>query len=658
MMSMRTENLELHSVSQVQHLPPIDWNGRVDALARGACSEEDFIADLWLHGASAPDLPWEVAALLDQSFRRGHLRADIFRSTAASIARRQLTTERKLSRTRLDSQETPAASVPSRVTGVTSPKRRLIAGDVLRERYVIDSCLGTGGMGSVYKAIDRFRQEHGEIDCHVAIKVLHEVTRERPAALARLRCEFYCAQILSHPNVVNVFELDRDGDLDFFTMEWLDGELLSSVLHQFAGRPMPRAAAWAIIRQIAEGIVHSHERNIVHADLKPHNIMLTRSGQVRILDFGVSSGGPRGGEPERAPRDQLALTPAYASCELLTGKRPDPRDDLYALSCLACELLAGQHPFWHQRSTAARMAQAVPSRPANVSDRQWRALRQGLAWDREQRSISVRDWLAILNPPAGTLDCIPRPRQADVAESPRAKSSAARILAALGVFIACLSAWALFNRPGHMGLAATAASAQAASTQMPQSARPLGARPAETTSKAPPSMGLSSKDTPSGSQSGASSSSSPDAAAPAPVPVPGKAAAEGYRAARTAVYPRAARAIDLASASYRVSRGANFAEVRVRRTSASDRSSFEWWTEESTALSGIDYVAQPPAKVTFQRGSRTLSLFVKLLGDSARKRSASFDVVIGGTSKGTLIGQSRAQIVLVPGAAAPGTPSS
>ncbi len=669
---MRTENLEIASVSQVPHLPPVDWNGRVDAFARGACSEEEFLSDLWLHGASAPDLPWEVAALLDQHFRRGILPANIFRSTAANIARRQLTCERKVTSTPLDAPQSPAPSVPGISSGGTFPRRQLIVGDVLRERYVIDSCLGTGGMGSVYKAIDKFRQEHGDIDCHVAIKVLHDRTRGQPPALARLRCEFYCAQMLSHPNVVNVYELDRDGDLDFFTMEWLDGELLSSVLHQFAGRPMPRAAAWSIIRQIAEGIAHAHERNIVHADLKPQNIMLTRSGQVRILDFGASSGGHQGAESQRAARNPLALTPAYASCELLTGKRPDPRDDLYALSCLACELLAGQHPFWHQRSTAARMARAVPSRPANLSYRQWRALSQGLSWDRAQRSIAVRDWLANLNPQVATLHSIPRPQQLDVAPSPPAKLSVARIMAALAVFLACLSAWALFNRPARMGMTATAHSAPAASSQLPQSSTslPSAAPPGEAPSQAAASIATPSKtdssvsnpssqtpsiSAPSNAQSGTSSSRHD---ATPPPPATSKAAAEGYRAARTGTFSHAARAIDLASASYRIPRGANFAEVRVRRTSASDRSSFEWWTEESTALSGVDYVAQPPATVTFQRGSRTLSLFVKLLEDSGRKGSAKFNVVIGDASKGTLVGVSRAQVVLAPVAVGSGAPIS
>jgi hypothetical protein len=110
-------------------------------------------------------------------------------------------------------------------------------------------------------------------------------------------------------------------------------------------------------------------------------------------------------------------------------------------------------------------------------------------------------------------------------------------------------------------------------------------------------------------------------------------------------------AINLASASYYVPAGANFAEIRVRRTAASaDRSSFEWWTEESSALSGIDYVAQPRSMVTFLPGSHTTSLFVKLLADSSRRQPAKFDVVIGGASKGTSLGVSRAQIMLAPGA--------
>jgi serine/threonine protein kinase len=630
MLSMGTEKFEADAVSEGPQMSLGDWHSRIAALACGALSEEDFMSELWRQGASAPDLPWAVAALLDQNFRQGNLRADIFRSTASHIARHQLTAERKVPLTLLNAAHAAAATVPTPSSGETFPRKQLLAvGAVLRSRYVIDSCLGSGGMGTVYKAVDRFRQEHGEIDCHVAIKVLHEGTHERPAALARLRCEFYCAQMLSHPNVINVFDLDRDGDLDFFTMEWLDGELLSTVLHQFAGKPMPRVAAWAIIHQIADGIAHAHERNIVHADLKPQNIMILKTGQVRILDFGASSGGPRGLEADRPPRNQLALTPAYASCELLTGKHPDRRDDLYALACLACELLAGQHPFWHQRSTAARMAQAVPTRPPNLSDRQWRALLQGLSWDREHRSIPVRDWLAIINPQPVALHDIPRPQPDNPAVVAPAKLSMARVMAALGLFFACLCAWTLFNRPAHMGVTDMVANSASQVT---------GSANAAASSESSDPMRAASIASPL-----ARSARSEFEDAPPPTskePETRRAAAAGSG--------RAPRAIELASASYRIAPGANFVEVKVRRTSAADQSSFEWWTEGSTAMSGVDYVPQLPARVTFERGSRTTTLFVKLLSDSARKQTAKFDVVIGGASKGTLVGLARTQVVLAP----------
>jgi hypothetical protein len=108
-----------------------------------------------------------------------------------------------------------------------------------------------------------------------------------------------------------------------------------------------------------------------------------------------------------------------------------------------------------------------------------------------------------------------------------------------------------------------------------------------------------------------------------------------------------AEEIDLASASYTLPRGAKFAEIRVRRNRAArDRASFEWWTEDSSAQSGIDFVTQPRAKVTFLPGSRTASLFVKVLHRAARKHPAKFDVVIGGASKGTLLGVSRAEVTL------------
>src|ERR1700722_17225240 len=98
-------------------------------------------------------------------------------------------------------------------------------GRVLRDRYVLENRLGRGGMGTVFKALDRYRGDLPESNRHVAIKFLHEKVDGRAQTLSNLRREFYCAQALSHPNIVKVYELDLDDDAAFFTMEFLEGEL-------------------------------------------------------------------------------------------------------------------------------------------------------------------------------------------------------------------------------------------------------------------------------------------------------------------------------------------------------------------------------------------------------------------------------------------------
>ncbi len=270
-------------------------------------------------------------------------------------------------------------------------------GRVLRNRYVLESRLGSGGMGTVFKAMDRYRCDLPEDNRHVAIKFLHEETDSRPEVLSNLRREFYCAQALSHRSIVKVYELDRDDDVAFFTMELLEGELLSSVLERSRPFSISRSYAWAIILEIGDGLAHAHARNVVHGDLKPKNIMITNSGELRILDFGASHAPAR----QRSSADEarkIKLTPAYACCELLEGQQADPRDDLYALACVSYELLAGEHPFQGRRSTEARDLGLMARRPPGLTRRQWQTLAMGLSWCREGRSISVRDWVAKLNP--------------------------------------------------------------------------------------------------------------------------------------------------------------------------------------------------------------------------------------------------------------------
>jgi len=300
-------------------------------------------------------------------------------------------------------------TIPAARLDVSRVMCNMRTGRVLRDRYVIESLLGSGGMGTVYKAVDRMRAEYGEIDCHVAIKVLHQDALGRSDVLSELRREFYCAQALSHRSIVKVFELDRDQEIAFFTMEFIEGDLLSSVMRRFHPRPLPRPYVWAIIREAAAGLVHAHARHVIHADMKPQNIMVTNHGEVRILDFGAS--GESVGRPKASAHanQSTALTPAYACCELLEGRAPDPRDDLYALACLSYELLSGKHPFQHRRSTEARKLKMRPLRPPGLSRRQWSALKLGLAWDREGRAISIREWLRRMNAGSEPLGPVPQP---------------------------------------------------------------------------------------------------------------------------------------------------------------------------------------------------------------------------------------------------------
>src|ERR1700678_2828368 len=167
---------------------------------------------------------------------------------------------------------------------------------------------------------------------YVALKILHAGGDCPEQVLTNLRLEFHCGQLLSHRNIVNVYELDGDADVVFFTMELLEGEPLSNVIERFRPAAMGKLQAWQLIQQIGAGLAHAHERGVVHGDLKPRNIFVTREGELRILDFGAAhSFLAMKSQPEHADRVPTYGTPAYASCEQLEGRRADPRDDLYAL---------------------------------------------------------------------------------------------------------------------------------------------------------------------------------------------------------------------------------------------------------------------------------------------------------------------------------------
>jgi serine/threonine protein kinase len=488
----------------------------------------------------------------------------------------------------------------------SAPRARLQAGQVLRGRYVIESQLADGETGTVFKALDRARSEHTEAQAEVAIKVFHQQDGDTDI-LSKVRREFYCAQALSHQNIVKVFELDQDAEFPFFSMELIDGETLHGVMQKFHPRPLPRAYAWAIIRELGAGVAHAHRRGVIHGDLKPQNVMVTNAGELRILDFG------------RSGESAAALTPAYASCDLLEGRGADPRDDLFALACLSYELLAGEHPFQHLRSTEARARGLTPRRPPGLSGRQWKALTMGLAWDRESRPQSVREWLAELNLGRDPLGPVPEARN-DKSFALGRGHMASALIALVAVILVCGITWAVLSRPKIPSVAMDAADPEAAAGT--------------------PSV----------------ESLIADAERDDPEPPATPAASKTESKSRSAAPQGAARPIDrtekisVASASYAIRAGEKFAEIRVyRSTGSKGGTSFDWWTEPGSALAGTDFAPQAPTTIFFPSGVHAVSLFIKLVPNTPRKRAAVFYVVLGNPSTGSALGAlSKAAVSLHP----------
>src|SRR6201987_2730560 len=280
---------------------------------------------------------------------------------------------------------------------VPSGTVRLAAGQLLGGRYRIERELGEGGMGVVYLVADE--QVPGE---RFAIKVLKEELR--PEALASLREEVRKTRKLSHQNIVDVHSVNVDGRQLYVLMESLEGKSLDKLLDEEFGRGMPFSHARPIIEDVGAALGNAHDHNVIHSDLKPANIFLTTSGRTKLLDFGIArvSRGPL----LNAVTGQRALTPAYASCEMLKGKEADRRDDIYSFACVIYEMLCGERPFAELNALEARDARAQPAPLAVLSAPQNGALAQALAFDREERTASVEkllEALAALEPPRTPL---------------------------------------------------------------------------------------------------------------------------------------------------------------------------------------------------------------------------------------------------------------
>ena len=272
-------------------------------------------------------------------------------------------------------------------------------GSVLKERFVLEQVIGSGGMGVVFKALDLRKQEAQDKDPYVAVKVLNADFRNNPVSFIALQRETKRAQTLSHPNVVNVYDFDRDGDHVFMTMEYLRGQPLYRFIQRNCRKGLSFKRAWPIILGMGKALAYAHEKNIVHSDFKPGNVFIDdEANHVKILDFGIASVIHKRNEDVTVfdGRELGALTPGYASLEMLQGQAADPRDDVYALACISFELLTGRHPYGTLPADKALELGLQPKSVNGLSRRRWKVLRQGLALRQADRIPSAEIFLEAL----------------------------------------------------------------------------------------------------------------------------------------------------------------------------------------------------------------------------------------------------------------------
>src|SRR5262245_5234484 len=264
-------------------------------------------------------------------------------------------------------------------------------GTVLAERYEIQSLLGSGGLGRVYRAHDRM------LDEEVAVKVLHPEAARSPELSKRFRSEIKLARKVRHRNVCAIHEYGEQGPYRFVAMELVDGVDLHQVIRE-KGPLVPRDA-FEVAIQVVKGLTAIHDAGVLHRDLKTPNIMRDGRGVVRLLDFGIAKLLTPSGTLAVTAVQRVVGTPEYMSPEQIRGDDLDERSDIYALGVVIFEIFTGVLPF-QGKSPLDTLLRQVNEPPPLYGEAAARlptslvpVLRKALAKDPKDRQASARDLL-------------------------------------------------------------------------------------------------------------------------------------------------------------------------------------------------------------------------------------------------------------------------
>ena len=208
-------------------------------------------------------------------------------------------------------------------------------GELIAGRYELEELVGTGGMSSVYRAHDR------QLERNVALKVLHERLGADDEHVSRFRHEARAVAQLSHPNVVTVIDRFEEGGRQYIVFEYVDGENLKQLCEHTGPLPVRRALEIAVA--VADGLAYAHEHGVVHRDVKPQNVLLSRDGEIKVTDFGIARS--LDAESGLTLTGTVLGTSSYLSPEQASGLRVTPAADVYSLGVVLYELLAGEVPF-------------------------------------------------------------------------------------------------------------------------------------------------------------------------------------------------------------------------------------------------------------------------------------------------------------------------
>ena len=266
-------------------------------------------------------------------------------------------------------------------------------GDMLADRWLIETRIGQGAMGSVFKGQDT------KLNKPVAIKILAPEHCRKPKVLARFEREAKLMTTLRHPNIIQISGVGRRGALPYIVMQYLEGMTLYDVLKHKGGK-LTAGETMAVVKQISAGLSFIHHHGLVHRDVKPQNVFVGPGGHVTILDLGVVRDKSN---PGLTKPGAMVGTPYYMSPEQITGTEEiDKRTDVYALAAMTFELLVGKPPF--QGTSNFEVLYAHRTQPApdasllakNVSKDAAKALQRGMGKTREERPQSATEFYADL----------------------------------------------------------------------------------------------------------------------------------------------------------------------------------------------------------------------------------------------------------------------